>query len=499
MPSQTRSQGKFRFRKHDNVGVSDAEQDRSFLYECFVDTGDIEVLRDINNPQRIVLGRTGAGKTALLMQFQNEQADNVISVKPESLALNYISNSNILNFVLQLGVNLDIFFRMLWRHVFVVEVLKAHFRIQNEQDSISLTDRIKLMFRDKKHDRALEYLRKWGSSFWEDTDYRIREVTTKVESDLQSSIGSTIPIAKISASGASKISEEQKQEIIPRAQEVINRVQIKELSEIIELLSDVLKQKKTRYYIVIDRLDENWIADRLRYLLIRALIETIRDFRKAPEVKIIIALRYDLIDRVFRYTRDMGFQEEKYEGLYLNLSWNKQQLTDILDRRINRLVRQRYTTQKVTHEDLLPKSIMKTSTIDYLEERTLMRPRDIIEFFNFCIVQAADNPKISSQMIKEAEGEYSRTRLRSVAEEWYADYPNLFAFTELLKNRKPHFPFKDISPDECADFCLNLLIGGVKEPDDLFKVAERYVETDVDVYNFKSRVFQIGSIAESGR
>ena len=483
-------QGKFRFKKHDNIGVSDAEQDQNFLYDCFVDTGDLDALRDTHNPRRIILGRTGSGKTALLMRFQKEE-ENVIVVQPESLSLNYISNSNILNFVLQLGVNLDIFFRLLWRHVFVVEILKVLFKIHNETDSLSLTERIKNMFRDKEHDRALDYLRTWGKSFWEDTDYRIREVTSKVEADLQASIGGTIPGAKISLEGAQKISEEEKSEIVPRAQEVINRVQIKELSEIIDLLKDVLEAKDTQYYVVIDRLDENWIVEKLRYLMIRALIETVRDFRKAAQVKIIIALRYDLIDRVFRHTRDAGFQEEKYEGLYLNLAWNKKQLTEILDKRINHLVRQSYTTQSVTYIDLLPKAISKTPIIEYLVERTLMRPRDIIEFLNFCILQAVDNPKISSQMLKQAEGEYSRTRLRSVAQEWHTDYPNLFIFIELLKNRKPQFTLNAVTYDECANFALNLLIGGVQQPDDLFKIAERFVETEVNVTQFKQRVFQI--------
>ena len=49
--------------------------------------------------------------------------DNVIEVQPESLALAYISNSTILQFVHDLGVNLNIFFRLLWRHVFTVEIL----------------------------------------------------------------------------------------------------------------------------------------------------------------------------------------------------------------------------------------------------------------------------------------------------------------------------------------------------------------------------------------
>jgi len=129
--------------------------------------------------------------------------------------------------------------------------------------------------------------------------------------------------------------------------------------------------------------------------------------------------------------------------------------------------------------------------MEYMIQRTLMRPRDIIEFFNFCIFQAADNPKISSQMIKQAEGEYSRTRLRSIADEWYADYPNLMVFTELLKSRNAHFNLDEVTLAECADFCLNLLIGGVSKNDALFEIAEKFVETEIYVSQFKQRVFQI--------
>ena len=68
----------------------------------------------------------------------------------------------------------------------------------------------------------------------------------------------------------------------------------------IELVDEVLEDPKRCYYIVIDRLDEDWVEDGLRYLLIRALIETVRDFVKVKHTKIIIALRYDLLDQVIR-------------------------------------------------------------------------------------------------------------------------------------------------------------------------------------------------------
>jgi hypothetical protein len=201
------------------------------------------------------------------------------------------------------------------------------------------------------------------------------------------------------------------------------------------LLDSILEDPKRRYYIVIDRLDEDWIDEKLRYLLIRALIETVRDFSKVRNAKIIIALRYDLIDRVIRLSRGPGFQEEKYESLYLDLNWSSDQLLQILDARISRLVRQSYTKELVTHKDVLPEFVNKSPTADYILERTLMRPRDVIMFFNACIRQARDNPVISPQMLKEAEGEYSRQRLRSLADEWIADYPDLMDFVDILKNR----------------------------------------------------------------
>ena len=73
---------KFRFRQHDNIGVADAEQDHAFLRQCFIDTGEVAILSDSHDPRGIALGRTGAGKTALLRHF-SETVEKVIEVKPE--------------------------------------------------------------------------------------------------------------------------------------------------------------------------------------------------------------------------------------------------------------------------------------------------------------------------------------------------------------------------------------------------------------------------------
>ena len=179
---------RFRFRKLDSIGAADAEEDAPFLKECFVDIGDLYALKDFSDPRRIVVGRTGSGKTALLLQLK-EMESHVIEVQPESLALAYISNSNILNFFTELGVRLDVFFKLLWRHVFAVEILKHHFHIQSEAEKASFLLKVKSIFKDKKDEKALEYLETWGKSFWQETEYRIKEVTSddrrRVESNRQ--------------------------------------------------------------------------------------------------------------------------------------------------------------------------------------------------------------------------------------------------------------------------------------------------------------------------
>lgn len=452
----------FKFLKHDNIGAADAIDDK-FLSDCFVDTGDMAILADCEDPRSIVVGRTGSGKTALL-KILEEKHQKVIDIPPESLSLSYISNSTILNFVAELGVNLDIFYRLLWRHVFTVELLKNHFQVNSEEEKRSFLQKLGDLFKDQKEKKALEYLENWGKEFWQETEYRIKEITNKLESEIQANIGVATHGITIGAGTIKKLTEDQKSEILKRSQEVVNKVQIRQLSDIIDLIDKVLTDPQKKYYILIDRLDEGWIEDTLRYKLIRALIETVKDFRKVRFAKIIIAVRQDLLERVFRLVRSAGFQEEKYESMYLRISWSKEQLSQIMNKRLNRLIQSRYTHQKVQLHDLLPLKIESQESIDYILERTMMQPRDVIHFINKCIQQAIDKKSITATLLKSAEGEYSRDRLRYLADEWAADYPDLIEFVKFLRGHPTKFALKELKPKECEDFCLNYTIENPSEP-----------------------------------
>lgn len=481
------NRSQFKFLRHDTIGTEGAEQDIEYLRECFVDTGDLGVLRNTRDPRRIVVGRTGAGKSALLLLLAKTE-QHVSSVEPDQLALSYLSNSTILRHLDAMGVNLDLFYRLLWRHIFAVELIQLKYRLRSEEDQKGFFLKIRELFLgDKRKDEAMNYLVEWGEHFWKDTEYRIHEVTERFERDMRAKLGARASALEMGLEGHSGLSVEDKKEIIHRAQEVVNAVQIQKLTQVVDILAkDVFDDPQQRFFILLDRLDENWVADSLRYKLIRALIETVKDLQRISNAKVVVAIRRDLLQRVFRETRDAGFQEEKYQALYLPLTWTRDTLLDVLDRRLNRLIKHRFSHAAMSWSDVFPRNIGQEDTADYLAERTLLRPRDIIQFCNCCIEQSVQRSEISAKSVRDAESIYSTLRFRSLGDEWAADYPELLEVADLLKKRPKMFPASDITADDLDGHCIKEI--DARPPSRLYDHFRQYYDGAIKIDELRSRV-----------
>jgi hypothetical protein len=490
----------FVFKRHANIGAADAIEDKKYLGVSFIDTGELEIVTDLTQPQCIVLGRTGSGKTALLERLFSTK-DKVITIAPEGLALTFVADSDVLGFFAAAGVKMDLFYRLLWRHVFAVEIIREHFHIINEQsrDSflIKIRDRI---LRHKSRQNAIDYLLKWGESFWKDSEYRVQEVTKTLEQELGSSIGAGIDGAisptlkagvKLSAEAARRLTESEKAEVVSRGQSVVDKVQMKTLSDIMDMLEiDILEDKQKKYYITIDRLDEDWVQDDLRYHLVKALFDTVRDFNsKIRNVKIIVSIREDLLERVFRRTRTEGYQGEKYKSMYLRLTWNETDLEALLDRRVSQLVREQYTKNPVSLRSLLPASINQQDPVKFILDRTLMRPRDAIMFFNECIAAAEGKPKITQAMVVQAEASYSLNRLTALAEEWSSDYPNLIELALFLKKLPSKFRLSEVK-NHIETGMLDFLVNPSIPSDYIRSIIEEKFDSG-DTVSFMQEMFKI--------
>ena len=217
--SMTKLSG-FRFQQHDNIGNPSAESDKQFLSSCFVDTGALQILGDTSDPRCIAWGRTGTGKTALL-QMLAEQQERTRQLDPHDIALSYISNSTVLRFFEATGLSMDPFYRFLWRHLFVVEILRMRFNLDSENTKSNWWDeKLMSLLRKEAHKDAFDYLRSWGTNFIASTEKQVRDVTARVETDLRANSSMSVSdVFSLGVEGASRLSEEKRFEIHQRGQE----------------------------------------------------------------------------------------------------------------------------------------------------------------------------------------------------------------------------------------------------------------------------------------
>lgn len=482
--------GKYVFRKNDSVGALDAESDGKFLETCFVDIGDLETLSDINDAHCVILGRTGSGKTALLLELEKQCVladDMIIRIKPESLSFNYISNSQIIRDLESVGVNLEAFFKLLWKHVFAVSIFKERFSLVDETTQSNWLTQlfekksVKQQRRqeDENRKRAVEYVKRWGSQFWETTEVRVKEIVTHFEEEVSSGISAKLggnvgigagkfnakaDLSSSSNSGARDLTGTTvTADVVASAKRVVNDIQMRELAGILELVEQILMDGGRKCYIVIDRLDEDWVSEELRIRLMKALLDVVKEFVNLKNVKIVICLRVDLLEQMFRELQGSRMQADKYRDIRVTLEWTDAQLEEVLNERVKALIKDQYTNYQPTVRDILPSKMGAVlggiDGLAYVISRSWRRPRDVIAFLNIAIHHSKGKPRIERKTLLQAEGEYSSSRLTAIAEEWAFIYPRIDLFAKaILERQKSFFRAEEITEEalsKCIDKCMS--------------------------------------------
>lgn len=422
------------------IGHLDAESDHKFLSECYVDKKSMGLLINASDSEALILGRTGAGKTASLLKIK-EKIDSERSkiINLEEIFLKYIDNSNIIKFLSELNINLELFYKYLWRHILTIEFLKLKYPKINDKNKFSqLIQELRNLIRRTEEKSALHYLEQWSDKYWIESVENIEEIVKKFTKDVKAGFDASLFESKITAEAAKNITEDQKSQIENRVRNIVSDLQITELSKVISLLNEhIFTDNKKPYYILMDKLDENWVSIDVKYSLIKSLIEEIKYFRNINNVKILVSLRLDLYQLTLDKVSSHGFQEEKLSSYIYKLNWTDKELKEIVDKRINFLFKHQYSNNMdITFEDIFPSTVNNRNRDpwQYLITRTFWRPRDILQFINYCLEQAVDKSRIEWGSIHKAEKEYSKNRLKNLNEEWQDIYESLKYTAYLISN-----------------------------------------------------------------
>ena len=483
-----------------SIGTGNAESDDDFLFDCFIDYPPVEACRRLGSPGMIVSGRTGAGKTAILRHIESS-AEHAAFLDPFEMSMGYVSNSDALRFLTAIGADLDLLFQVLWKHVLCIEFIRLRWNVESTQRSNSVFARLRERFgRDERKNRSLAYLQEWQGKFWITMDQNIKEITESVEKKLQAEVGAEIDKFKLGGQYERRLSSEKKSEIVARTRKIISTDQLSELHGVIDMLSipengDHMKG----FYILIDKLDERWVDDSVRFRMIKALIESLKSFRKIQNLKILVALRTDVLERVVQETADIAFQREKFEDNAVRLDWSKSDLKALVETRVAALFRRKYTGKTVTFGNIFPSKVGSQDTFDWMLERTLMRPRDLIAFVNACFDEADGQPQVTVSAIRKAEGEYSRKRKDALAQEWISSFPTIHQTLEFLaKRRRVAFTLSEVGDDEIENFALAICSQPKAEFDRLWEVCNDHVEKSGSGFDvlaqIASTLYRVGAV-----
>jgi len=170
-------------------------------------------------------------------------------------------------------------------------------------------------------------------------------------------------------------------------------------------------------------------------------------------------MRDDLLDIVLAQATTPGFQREKFEDQHYRLKWSKEELLNILNRRINKLFKSQYTNDLVCVDDIMTSTVSGQRSIDYICDRTMMRPRDILAYFNNLLDKFGGKAMILQKDMRSIELDYSTARRRALVDEWSDFYPYIDQLIAFLghRNLSAEFRIGNIDQHAVDDLALNLV------------------------------------------
>ena len=482
----------FKIKTDISIGAPDAETDNQ-LMDVFIDNGSFDALININNPKCVIIGRTGTGKSALVKRIR-ESEEHVKIIDPERMSLTFLSNSNILRYLRSEDVNLNFFYKLLWKHVFIVEIIKLYVK-ESDTKKASFFQRLweSITTGGKSDDtkkKALDYAQTWSEEFWQKTEYRIKSIEADLETKVSSELGIQFQAVKTGTNVSAAASEKTIIDVKTKAENVISQLQANDLTTLMDLLSEhIFNNTQRKFFIVIDDLDKEWVSRQIVYDLIASMVEVIKEFQqKFKGVKIIISLRENLQMKVFSGTTHRGGQREKFTPLFLDLRWAGPELKKMIDLRI-----QHSSNKELKLDSLFERNSSGKSSIDYVFERTFLRPRDAISFFNKIFENALQKSYISMATIKQAEVKYSIERLNAVEDEWSENYGEIKKVTTFLHGMHNGFNIKNVKDDAFAELLVEAdYINNFKG--DLYEVCQKWILSKNDNYNFRVFVAELCEI-----
>lgn len=378
-------------------GRDDAESDAGsvgLLRAGFLRTAAYDAA--ISGKKQLVIGRKGAGKSAICVMLAAAEAPRSSVVTPDE-----ISADELRRFELH-GVPRQTAKQFVWRYVLALQLAKIvirHAETEHKKRPPSV-DRLRDFLAANDEPSADP---RWHDRFWK-TIHRLRS-SLKLEA-----FGVTASL-DLGSSGDGA----------PEGLRIGEQLDIVETRLRQALVELQCPAGHGTLIIIVDQLEKIWSNDEDSDDMVIGLLSAAKHISAVfPNVRCVVCVRSDIYDSLQFAERD------KFRGDEMRIDWSPHTLVDMLVARAAASLGAPLTSEELFGV-CFTDTVQGRPTTLYLVERTLMRPRELIQLANLCRDTAAKNghSRILEADILEAEVQYSVWKIQDLVTEYALTYPFL--------------------------------------------------------------------------
>lgn len=219
------------------------------------------------------------------------------------------------------------------------------------------------------------------------------------------------------------------------------------LQEIEPLLSDIKELLKRKPVVVfVDELDKGWDNSEDAKAFVSGLFQAAVSLNEISQnMTVYVSLRQELYDSIPALYEDT----QKYRDLIETIHWDESSLKSVVASRI----RYSYSEFKNKSDDEAWSEIFaetlayrKSKSFNYFVDRTLYRPRELIQFCSDAVTEAKSTNilPIDYDVVSRVELDYSVAREKDISAEYRFQYPGLESVFEVFRGRVYVFDRSDL-------------------------------------------------------
>ena len=405
------------------IGASVAENEANYIGDYYLIND--AYLRAEKGEVRIVVGRKGAGKTALFVNLRNQKMRRrenvVVDLKPEGYKLLKF-REDVLS-ILQQGT-LEHLVTALWDYVLLLEIAYKLLEIDKAQY--------------RNNHKILPHYEKLKGLYFSDDYYSEGDFSERLDTLLEN-LGTQLD------------TQYQGRESVRLNNAEVTKVLYQHhIAELRDCIIEYLHHKK-EVWILVDNVDKGWPADGLTegdVSIVRCLINGAEKLKRqlADSGKIfcapIVFLRNDVYERLVRRSADKG------KISVVSVDWSDRGL-------LKEMLRLRFTNSGVSDQlsfnqawsRIAEVNISNQKSIEYILDRSFMRPRALLEFFIACksVAVSKRHEIIFASDILEGYKKFSNEIVQNISAEIQDVAPNIQNALYIFIDEKPSMNIDELN------------------------------------------------------